>query len=303
MILHIADITIAFNCTLTLPVLWIKSRLFEECIEMEGEICLKLLEFYKDFWTRGTPQLDDSWIEDYMSNQQIEMVPHVQNSLGLIDYRDFSRSRRLQTILLPSPHHINPHFSPFSKSAAPATPLNTFILQAINQARTSIYIQTPNLTSRPLTRTLISALKRGVSITIITSQNLMILEQLVTAFTTTSIELWKLRRAGCRLHSYYLTTTTNDPEAQHPKPGDLWLQYYTPRVYGGGGQEEPVKSHLKLLIVDDEIAVLGSGNMDRASWFTSQELGVAVVDGEFAKAVGECTHSGLKDRVHWVLNT
>jgi len=33
---------------------------FEGCIEMEGEICLKLLEFYKDFWTRGTPQLDDS---------------------------------------------------------------------------------------------------------------------------------------------------------------------------------------------------------------------------------------------------
>ena len=33
---------------------------------------------------------------------------------------------------------------------------------------------------------------------------------------------------------------------------------------------------MKCTIVDGEVVVLGSGNMDRASWYTSQEVGVAV---------------------------
>lgn len=49
----------------------------------------------------------------------------------------------------------------------------------------------------------------------------------------------------------------------------------------------PTKLHLKLTIVDEAIAVLGSGNMDRASWVTSQEVGVAVFSEEVAKRVGE----------------
>ena len=54
---------------------------------------------------------------------------------------------------------------------------------------------------------------------------------------------------------------------------------------GADRGEEPVHSHLKLTIVDDEFTVLGSGNMDRASWWTSQELGILFHDGELASAV------------------
>ena len=36
------------------------------------------------------------------------------------------------------------------------------------------------------------------------------------------------------------------------------------------------RSHIKCTIVDEEVIVLGSGNMDRASWYTSQELGIAL---------------------------
>lgn len=61
-----------------------------------------------------------------------------------------------------------------------------------------------------------------------------------------------------------------------------------------------MKSHLKLVVVDDEITVFGSGNMDRASWFTSQELGVALLSREVAENVGSCVDAGLEDRVEWV---
>lgn len=66
------------------------------------------------------------------------------------------------------------------------------------------------------------------------------------------------------------------------------------------GPGEPVKCHLKMTVVDDEIMVLGSGNMDRASWFTSQELGVALLSGEKVGSVKDCVVSGLEERVEWV---
>lgn len=45
------------------------------------------------------------------------------------------------------------------------------------------------------------------------------------------------------------------------------------------------KSHVKLTLVrsrNDSTIVLGSGNMDRASWVTSQELGVLIEDTDEA---------------------
>lgn len=66
-----------------------------------------------------------------------------------------------------------------------------------------------------------------------------------------------------------------DEEIGISKSGRLRVSYYEPRATAKSEAGEPVQSHLKLTIVDDSILVLGSGNMDRASWYTSQELGVA----------------------------
>ena len=51
--------------------------------------------------------------------------------------------------------------------------------------------------------------------------------------------------------------------------GTLSVGYFLPNsVYR--------RSHIKCTVVDEEVIVLGSGNMDRASWYTSQELGIAL---------------------------
>jgi phosphatidylserine/phosphatidylglycerophosphate/cardiolipin synthase-like enzyme len=76
----------------------------------------------------------------------------------------------------------------------------------------------------------------------------------------------------------------------------LKIGYFKPKKRAG----EPVKSHLKLMIVNEEITVLGSGNMDRASWFTSQELGVALLSKKVAGDVASCVGLGLEDRVEWI---
>ncbi len=94
----------------------------------------------------------------------------------------------------------------------------------------------------------------------------MILEQLVTAGTITEFEMWKLRRQHRKLHEKHEKA---DPEMRLKRPGSLRVGYYHARD-GSSKEEEPVKTHLKLVIVDDEVTVLGSGNMDRARYVSDK---------------------------------
>lgn len=55
------------------------------------------------------------------------------------------------------------------------------------------------------------------------------------------------------------------------------------RIEDMGMENQPVKLHLKMTVIDNEITVLGSGNMDRASWVTSQEVGVAIFSEQVAR--------------------
>jgi len=57
-----------------------------------------------------------------------------------------------------------------------------------------------------------------------------------------------------------------------------------------------VKVHIKCTVVDGKVVVLGSGNMDRASWYTSQELGIALFGEEVVRIVWEGVQGNLKRR-------
>lgn len=128
----------------------------------------------------------------------------------------------------------------------------------------------------------------------------MILEQLVTAGTITEFEIWKFRLRYSRLLKTYDLSFKN-PDLENPPvtPGVFKVGYFRKRE-GGEGGEELVKSHLKMVVVDGEIIVLGSGNMDRASWFTSQELGVALLGRVVAERIRAAVDEGLEGRVVYV---
>ncbi|PMD36159.1 hypothetical protein L207DRAFT_533046 [Hyaloscypha variabilis F] len=269
---------------------------FEGCIEMQGDIALKLFDFWTAFWGRGGSALPPI----STTNASSEFPTLNGQDSSLIKQASFTQDTLLtQTILLPSPHHANRILHPFSTSTPPPTPLNTFILRILATATKSIFIQSPNLTCSPLISDLFSALERGIDVDLITSSRLMILEQLVTAGTITEFEVWKLRRRYARLLKVYNNSLKN-PDLENPpvKPGVLKVGYFRKRE--GGGKDEPVKSHLKMVVVDGEITVLGSGNMDRASWFTSQELGVAFLGREVAERIKGAVDEGLEGRVVYV---
>jgi hypothetical protein len=269
---------------------------FEGCIEIRGDVSLKLYDFWVAFWSRGGAGLPA--IPPDMPEGKPTLLPTDLEGSPLNQISLPQETPPIPTILLPSPHHANPKLRLFS-SIPPPTPLNTFLLHIINTATRSIFIQTPNLTCKPFISSLISALKRGIHVHLITSSRLMILEQLVTAGTITEFEVWKLRRRHSHLlKAYQQALSKGDLEDPPMKPGTLRIGYFHERI--GGGEEEPVKSHLKMVIVDDEITVLGSGNMDRASWFTSQELGVAFLGREGAERIKGAVDEGLKGRVNYV---
>ncbi|KAK3328684.1 hypothetical protein B0T19DRAFT_197023 [Cercophora scortea] len=302
----------------------------EGCVEITGDAVLGLMSFYSLTWERNV---------DYrkaVESQPVEGQPFGASRAGIAVITSTAQhhatvpttSASLPTVILPSSHHRNPHFHPFPWQTAPkvpTTPLNVALLALFDRAQHSIYIQTPNLTCEPVVAALLDALKRGTDVTIVTSRGMMLLEQLVTAGTTTS---WCIRSLVRRFNKLKARLSGSSPtyggpgssvadgardmdlEAGRLPLGQLRISYFhaRPTASSRGHEaqslmaadsqgEEPVHSHLKLTMIDNEYTLLGSGNMDRASWYTSQELGILFHDARFAAAVKAAVDSALEGRL------
>lgn len=268
---------------------------FEGCVEVEGQVVDRLLAFHERVWGarrnvglkneielgRGGRATIEERDGDAHSLHEASSASPLNSDGGSSASQSvlFSRSDPTPTILLPSPHHRNPVFSffPFlSQSNPPMTPLNAALLTLFSNARYEIRIVTPNITSWPVLEALLAALERGVDVQIRTSKNMMLLEQLVTACTTTAWCLKRFIKKYKKLVSQKRHNNNNDDdlESQWVQPGKLEIFYYKQLGERAGEEDEPVFSHFKMTAVDGEYLVLGSGNQDRASWWTSQEIGV-----------------------------
>jgi phosphatidylserine/phosphatidylglycerophosphate/cardiolipin synthase-like enzyme len=243
---------------------------FEGCVELSGPIIGRFTQFWQDSWANDVA-LHHLHEFSFEANQRGSWV---------MDH--------VECAFLPSPHHRNPRWRlPWQESAPPPdTPLNSELLALLRGAGKEIYLQTPNVTCAPVLDALKDALSRGVNVRIVTSEGLMTLEQLVTAGTTT-------RRCIRHLIQQYENIQPGDEEAARPRMGQLHISYYIPR---SPVQHEPVQSHLKLTIIDGSVIIFGSGNMDRASWYTSQELGVAFYSEELCARTLHALQYELKGR-------
>ena len=226
---------------------------FEGCLPLTGPIVDRLISFWEETWGKN------------------DLPPLVTTNASHAEEVTEALASSHTITLLPSPHHRSPRFRPFLLiPEPPQTPLNLFLANLITEAKSSMKILTPNLTSQYVIFLLLSALERGVDVTIITNRRMMVLEQILTAGTVTEICVWRLQK---RYRNLLTTRANRDPEdGRLGSVGNLSVGYFRPT-------SKYAKCHLKCTIVDEGTVVLGSGNMDRASWYTSQELGVAV-DGE-----------------------
>ncbi|KAL6856348.1 hypothetical protein J3F83DRAFT_753095 [Trichoderma novae-zelandiae] len=269
-------------------------RWFEGCVELEGEIVDRLLAFHARVWGASRPMSTqdteltkrqgitnearrrdvDEGVGEADETSSSSPLNHDEDDRSATQCIRFAAASPSPTIFLPSPHHRNPKFwffPFFSQSNPPMTPLNAALLTLFANARHDINLVTPNLTSWPVMDALLDALSRGVNVHVRTGRNMMVIEQLVTAGTTTS---WCIRKFVKKYQALCKRCRRNDTEAQSPSPGQLEILYYKQLEARASLEDEPVFSHFKMTMVDGEYLVLGSGNMDRASWWTSQEIGV-----------------------------
>jgi phosphatidylserine/phosphatidylglycerophosphate/cardiolipin synthase-like enzyme len=275
---------------------------FEGCVELSGPVVVQFVRFWEEFWADAQDRELSSTTFTPSSEATATSTANIDHS-GVLYHHDFkptpaaagAAAQSIQTLFLPSPHHRNPRLTlPYQTAApAPQTPLNIFLLLALDSARSYIYIQTPNVTSQPAITAIIHALERGVNVTILTSERLQLLEQIVTAGTTSPRCVSKL----IARHQALANSREGDVEDTAAlRLGKLKVSYYKSRDGQEASHDEPVQSHFKLTIVDGEVAVFGSGNMDRPSWYTSQELGVAFFDRDFVERVEEEVEEALSGR-------
>lgn len=270
---------------------------FEGSLELSGPVVGQFVRFWEEFWADERDREVSNTAFALSSSDATAGYSESTDRLGVLYHHSFAPARLIETLFLPSPHHRNPRVTlPWQTAApAPSTPLNVFLLQALESARSSIYIQTPNLTSQPAIAALLRALERGVNVRVVTSERLQLLEQIITAGTTSPRCVSKLiaRHQALAANSQEQGDIENTAAL---RLGKLTVSYYKPRDGQEASHDEPVQSHFKLTIVDGEVAVFGSGNMDRPSWYTSQELGVAFFDRGFVGRVEEGLEEALSGR-------
>ncbi|TKA78546.1 hypothetical protein B0A55_02814 [Friedmanniomyces simplex] len=247
---------------------------FEGCVDLHGPAVQQFVRFWQFFWASGGDQ--QVILSPSSSGTARPPATGVPSPIDVLCFRSLE-ARAVPAMFVPSPHHRF-NLPWLTSERPPPTPLNIYLLTLFARAERDIYIQTPNLTSTVVLSELLSALKRGVDVTIVTSRRLMRLEQIVTAGTTTERCVGNFIRRYEDFLERHKTTPAGDLEAglMPQRTGRLIIRYYEARVASDPDTIEPVQSHLKLTLVDGRIAVFGSGNMDRASWHTSQELGLAL---------------------------
>ncbi|KAK2070452.1 hypothetical protein P8C59_004942 [Phyllachora maydis] len=283
----------------------------EGCVEMRGEAVASLVDYYARTWEPALELQRPASVPEPAG--QIPPLDGHQAGLKAVASPVHSTvaftpvAATVPTLLLPSSHHRNPAFRPFfwqSPPPAPATPLNIALLQLLASAAQSIYVQTPDVTAAPAVDALLAALERGVHVTVVTSRNIKPGEQLLTAGTTTPWCLRGLVRRYVRLAARSLVLEPGEVEALRPRLGDLRVSYFGARAAAERVEdEEPVHTHVKVTLVDGRYAVLGSGNMDRASWFTSQELGILFEHVGFATSVRKALDQALEGRLECLFDS
>ncbi|GIZ39031.1 hypothetical protein CKM354_000242300 [Cercospora kikuchii] len=149
-------------------------------------------------------------------------------------------------------------------------PQNEAFLSLIRNAKRTVFIQTPDLNAKPLLAALISAVKRGIEVT-----------YYVCLGYNDGGELLPGQGGTNEMNANYLYSKLQADE----KPL-LKVHYYV-----AADQDHPIHNnfkqrscHIKLMIVDESVAIQGSGNQDTQSWFHSQEVNVMIDSPVICKA-------------------
>lgn len=144
-------------------------------------------------------------------------------------------------------------------------PQNEAWLSAVRNATHSVFIQTPDLNAAPLLPELLAAVRRGVQVT-----------YYVCLGYNDAGELLPFQGGHNEgvANKLYTSLAENESDAR----SRLHVHYYVAK-----DQTAPVHNsfksrscHIKLMIVDSHLGIMGNGNQDTQSWYHSQEVNIMI---------------------------
>ncbi|KAI0200028.1 phospholipase D/nuclease [Astrocystis sublimbata] len=147
------------------------------------------------------------------------------------------------------------------KHKADTNPQNAAWLSALRNARRNVFIQTPTLNAQPLIPAIMEACERGLDVYCY-----------VCLGYNDAGEMLPLQGGHNEKVVNQLYTKLSPAGKQHLK----WYWYVAK------DQSRPIPAlqkkrscHIKLMIVDEELGIIGNGNQDTQSWYHSQEINLS----------------------------
>ncbi|KAI9712823.1 MAG: hypothetical protein M1820_001445 [Bogoriella megaspora] len=142
-------------------------------------------------------------------------------------------------------------------------PQNAAWLSLVANAKSTIFIQTPDLNAEPLLPAILAAVRRGITVT-----------YYVCLGYNDAGELLPMQGGHNEGVAHKLYQQLAEPEEKER----LNVHYYV-----AADQNIPIHNsfksrscHIKILIADSSVGVLGNGNQDTQSWYHSQEVNLMV---------------------------
>lgn len=170
-----------------------------------------------------------------------------------------------------TPYIVHPHHNPFPMAmvnrepwgspnhSSIYTPQNVAFIAAINNAKQSIFIQTPDMNAEPILEPLLNAVRRGVIVS----------AYLCLGYNDAG-ELLPFQNGTNEMISNRLYKSLKTDEEMSR------LRIYN---YVAKDQTKPIHNkfksrscHIKLMIIDESVAIQGNGNLDTQSFYHSQEV-------------------------------
>ncbi|BCS24462.1 IQ calmodulin-binding motif protein [Aspergillus puulaauensis] len=205
------------------------------------------------------------------------LLNHTMQSSTTGDAPDEDQQNRMKPYIVHPPHkpfpialvNREPYGAPDHSSTA--VPQNGAFLAAIKNAEHSIFIQTPNMNAEPLLDPLLDAVRRGVVVTAYLCLGYNDAGQLLP-FQNGTNEMISNR--------LYESLETYEEKSR--------LRIFN---YVGKDQTRPIHNkfkkrscHIKLMIIDESVAIQGNGNLDTQSYYHSQEVNVLLDSPQICRA-------------------
>ncbi|KAI1429927.1 hypothetical protein F5Y12DRAFT_709469 [Xylaria sp. FL1777] len=161
-----------------------------------------------------------------------------------------------------------PYGQPNHKSVA--NPQNAAWLSALRNAQRNVFIQSPTLNAAPLIPAIVEACERGIDVYC----------YVCLGYNDTG-EMLPMQGGHNDKIAHQLYTTLSSAGRQH-------LHWYW---YVAKDQTRPIPAikkkrscHVKLMIVDECVGIVGNGNQDTQSWFQSQEINLMIDSPQICRA-------------------